>query len=63
VSADDRSATALTGELIRLLSDREAAQKMGARALEILCKNRGATDCTMAAIKELMKSSKDDWER
>jgi 3-deoxy-D-manno-octulosonic-acid transferase len=45
------AATALAREAIRLLSDRAAAQAMGARAREILMKNRGATDCVITAIK------------
>ena len=38
-------------EVIRLLSDREAAQTVGARALDLLMKSRGATLCTVAAIE------------
>jgi 3-deoxy-D-manno-octulosonic-acid transferase len=40
-------------EVIRLLSDREFAGAMGARARDILLKSRGATDCTIEAIKAL----------
>ena len=44
----------LARELIRLLSDGECARAMGERARDILLKNQGATDCTIAAIKELI---------
>ena len=46
-------ADSFTRELIRLLSDTESAQAMGARAREILHRSRGATECTIAAILEL----------
>ncbi|HKQ08907.1 MAG TPA: 3-deoxy-D-manno-octulosonic acid transferase [Blastocatellia bacterium] len=45
-------ASALTRELIRLLRDGEAARALGARARQILLSNRGATRCTVAAIRE-----------
>ena len=41
-------------EVIRLLSDREAAQTVGARALDLLMKSRGATLCTVAAIESVL---------
>lgn len=41
-------------EVIRLLSDREAAQSVGERAKDILLKNRGATDCTVTIIKTVL---------
>lgn len=44
-------------ELIRLLSDCEQARAMGERARDILLKNRGATDCTVAMIREVMNIS------
>lgn len=44
-----------TRELIRLLSDTESAQAMGTRASEILHKSRGATECAIAAILELVR--------
>lgn len=47
-------AAALSNELIRLLSDRECATGMGQRALRMLLVNRGATDCTVSVIKQLM---------
>jgi 3-deoxy-D-manno-octulosonic-acid transferase len=47
-------ASAFTHRLIRLLADQEAAQAMGVRAHEILLANRGATCCTVAAIRERM---------
>jgi 3-deoxy-D-manno-octulosonic-acid transferase len=43
-------------EVIRLLSDREAAQAVGARAKDILLRNRGATDCTVTAIQKVMSN-------
>jgi 3-deoxy-D-manno-octulosonic-acid transferase len=50
-SAFDGAATGFTREIIRLLSDRESATAMGARARDILLKSRGATDCVFEAIK------------
>jgi 3-deoxy-D-manno-octulosonic-acid transferase len=46
---------ALSGEVIRLLTDKEAARAMGGRALQILARNRGAVDCTCAAIREVYR--------
>lgn len=46
--------SSFTRELIRLLSDTESAQAMGARASEILSRSRGATECAIAAILELI---------
>ncbi len=43
-------------EVIRLLSDREAAQSVGARAKDILLKNRGATDCIVTTIKTVLSA-------
>jgi 3-deoxy-D-manno-octulosonic-acid transferase len=45
----------LAGALIRLLADQQAAQAMGARARQILLMNRGATRCTVAAIRERVR--------
>ena len=45
----------LARALIRLLADRQAAQAMGARARQILLLNRGATRCTVAAIRERVR--------
>ncbi|HST21289.1 MAG TPA: 3-deoxy-D-manno-octulosonic acid transferase [Blastocatellia bacterium] len=54
ISATDEAVSSrFTKELIRLLSDTESAQAMGARAREILHKSRGATECAIAAILEL----------
>jgi 3-deoxy-D-manno-octulosonic-acid transferase len=50
------AANKLTRELVRLLSDHEQRQAMGIRAREILQLNRGATDCTVAAIKEFLRT-------
>jgi 3-deoxy-D-manno-octulosonic-acid transferase len=41
-------------EVIRLLSDRKTAQSIGERAHDILMRNRGATECTVAAIEKVM---------
>jgi len=46
----------LTRELIRLLTDREQAAAIGERARGILRRNRGATDCTVAAITSCLGS-------
>ena len=45
----------VAGALIRLLADRQEAQAMGARARQILLMNRGATRCTVAAIRERVR--------
>jgi 3-deoxy-D-manno-octulosonic-acid transferase len=45
----------LTRELTRLLSESEHARAMGERGREILLRNRGATDCTVAMIREVVK--------
>ena len=50
--------TDLEHQLGALLSDRERARAIGQRALNILKGNRGATECTLAAIKEIMGSPK-----
>jgi 3-deoxy-D-manno-octulosonic-acid transferase len=54
-AAGNDVANRLAREMIRLLSDREHARAIGERARDILLKNRGATDCTVAAIRELMR--------
>lgn len=46
---------AFTQALSHLLTDDSAAQAMGARAREILMANRGATKCTIAAIRERLR--------
>lgn len=51
--AGPQGAAPLARELIRLLTDLESSKATGARAREILLKNRGATRCTMNAIKEV----------
>jgi 3-deoxy-D-manno-octulosonic-acid transferase len=48
-------AGAFTRALTRLLADNEAAQAMGVRARQILLTNRGATRCTVAAIRERLR--------
>jgi 3-deoxy-D-manno-octulosonic-acid transferase len=45
----------LARTLIDLLSDRERARAIGERARDILIANRGATECTLAAIEEILK--------
>jgi 3-deoxy-D-manno-octulosonic-acid transferase len=55
-TAGEGAANILAREFIRLLSDRDLAQAMGARARDILLKNRGATECTIAAIKAILKT-------
>jgi 3-deoxy-D-manno-octulosonic-acid transferase len=52
-AAGNDLANRLARELIRLLSDREHARAIGERARDILLKNRGATECTVAMIKEV----------
>jgi 3-deoxy-D-manno-octulosonic-acid transferase len=52
-ATDEAVSSSFTKELIRLLSDTESAQAMGARAREISHKSRGATECAIAAILEL----------
>jgi 3-deoxy-D-manno-octulosonic-acid transferase len=52
-TAGDVSASTLASELARLLSDREAAARIGARAYNLLASRRGAVECTVAAIKEI----------
>ncbi|MBI3653387.1 MAG: 3-deoxy-D-manno-octulosonic acid transferase [Acidobacteria bacterium] len=47
----------LTRALIRLLSDTEAAQAMGERAAKLLLENRGATDCALAAIRDVLNEA------
>jgi len=53
-AAGDDAPNRLARELIRLLSDGECARAIGERARDILLKNQGATDCTVAAIKEVI---------
>jgi 3-deoxy-D-manno-octulosonic-acid transferase len=52
-AAGNDAPNCLALELIRLLSDLEHARAIGERARDILLKNQGATDCTVAAIKEV----------
>jgi 3-deoxy-D-manno-octulosonic-acid transferase len=52
-TAGEASASTLATELARLLSDREVAASLGARALELLISRRGAAKCIVAAIKEI----------
>ena len=45
--------SSLASELVRLLSDTEAAAQIGARARELLASRRGTIECTIAAIREI----------
>jgi len=46
---------ALTTELIRMLEDQEYARAIGTRARDLLIRNQGATECTVAAIRTLLE--------
>jgi 3-deoxy-D-manno-octulosonic-acid transferase len=50
----EAASSSFTSELIRLLSDTESARALGERAREILLKSRGATECAVAAILEIV---------
>jgi 3-deoxy-D-manno-octulosonic-acid transferase len=54
------TSSSFTREIIRLLTDREFAAAMGARARDILFRSRGATDCTIAAIKSVRSRQQND---
>jgi 3-deoxy-D-manno-octulosonic-acid transferase len=57
VSATGEGASiSFTREIIRLLTDHEFAVAMGVRARDILLKSRGATDCTIEAIKAALSA-------
>jgi 3-deoxy-D-manno-octulosonic-acid transferase len=45
----------LAEEMSRLLTDRRLAEAMGERALALLKANRGAADCTLRAIREVLR--------
>jgi 3-deoxy-D-manno-octulosonic-acid transferase len=47
--------SALTGELERLLTDTRQAIEIGTRARAILLENRGATDCTLLRIRQVLE--------
>lgn len=49
---DGSTASTLTAELARLLTDTRRSIEIGTRARAILLANRGATDCTLAKIRE-----------
>jgi len=53
-SSDEDQAVRLAAELTRLLLDREQAAALGERALSLLKANRGATECTVRAIRNLL---------
>ncbi|MEK6324166.1 MAG: 3-deoxy-D-manno-octulosonic acid transferase [Acidobacteriota bacterium] len=55
ISAEEDVVNSLARNLICLLSDGEHARAIGERARDILLANRGATECTVAAIREIMK--------
>jgi 3-deoxy-D-manno-octulosonic-acid transferase len=50
----EESSPALADQLARLLLDREAATMMGERALGVLNNSRGATDCSIRIIKQVL---------
>jgi 3-deoxy-D-manno-octulosonic-acid transferase len=55
IENDGRSPSdSLAIQIIRLLTDRQLAEEMGERALTLLKANRGAADCTLRAIKEVL---------
>jgi 3-deoxy-D-manno-octulosonic-acid transferase len=54
-AAGNDATNCLARELIRLLSDGECARAIGERARDILLRNQGATDCAVAAIKEVIR--------
>jgi 3-deoxy-D-manno-octulosonic-acid transferase len=61
VSAKGEGASgSFTSEIIRLLSDREFAAALGARAHDILLRSRGATECAMKAIKAALSLQPND---
>ena len=53
-AAGNDASNCLARELIRLLSDGECARAIGERARDILLRNQGASDCTVAAIREVI---------
>jgi 3-deoxy-D-manno-octulosonic-acid transferase len=55
-AAGNDASNCLARELIRLLSDGECARAIGERARDILLRNQGAADCTVAAIREVMRN-------
>lgn len=54
-ATDEDVVNSLSCKLICLLSDHERARAIGERARDILIANRGATECTVAAIREILK--------
>ncbi len=55
VSKNDGSvASTLTAELAKLLTDTQQAVEIGTRARAILLENRGATDCTLSRIRQVL---------
>lgn len=57
---DEQASAIFARELIRLLSDSQSANEMGARARQILLKNRGATERMIAEIKEALGARQND---
>jgi 3-deoxy-D-manno-octulosonic-acid transferase len=51
---EENRVKSLARELIHLLSDRGEALAIGERAREFLLENRGATECTIDAIREIL---------
>jgi 3-deoxy-D-manno-octulosonic-acid transferase len=56
-ASPDRVLDSLTEELAGLLRDSERAKLTGARARAILDRNRGATECTVAAIMNAIRDT------
>ena len=57
VQISGSSPETLAGELTRILSDAVLARALGARARAILDQSRGATECTLKAIRKVMRTT------
>jgi 3-deoxy-D-manno-octulosonic-acid transferase len=53
---NDKMPEALANEVLRLLSDSRAAQALGKSAYQVVKANQGATDLTLTALQNLLKS-------
>jgi 3-deoxy-D-manno-octulosonic-acid transferase len=51
---EEDPASRLATEVSRLLGDKHRAEDLGRRALALLNDNRGATECTIRAIKQVL---------
>ncbi|HLG13960.1 MAG TPA: 3-deoxy-D-manno-octulosonic acid transferase [Blastocatellia bacterium] len=56
-SGERGGASALARELVRLLTDRDAARAIGERARRLLDRNQGATECTVTAILRVVRDA------